>query len=149
MVDSDNTTARIIRREVIKHFDPQEGSFKQLDIPVDINESKWLISAKSYGSIMKCLYLSCFLTPEDSQKILQYLASSNDQRVRGGVPENIVVANKIGTFSTKTQSDCAIVYAPNRPYLICIMLNLDPNQADTHIKTISKLIYDYVTDTSR
>jgi beta-lactamase class A len=150
LVESDNTAFQLLRNEVIAMPDHENTSFKELDIPTDKNdESRWVISAKSYSSILKCLYLSCFLRLNDSQEILDLLARSSDQRIRGGVPQGVKVANKIGTFSTEVQSDCGVVYAPQRPYLVCILLSMPADQADPHIQTISKLIYEYVSDPNR
>jgi beta-lactamase class A len=128
----------------------EELAIKSLD--VELNEASTgtgsyvLISSRAYSSFLSCLYFSCHLNRENSQEILNNLAESGDNdRLRAGVPDNIRVARKIGSFSKQTQSDCGIVYVPNRQYAICLMLQSDDNQTNQHFKAISKMAYDYVT----
>lgn len=149
LVDSDNTAANLLTDEVVPKLPPQQGSFSQLDIPTDKNNlSISVITAKAYSSTLKCLYLSCFLEPEDSQQILSLLALSDNPRIKAGVPSYITVADKIGTFSTEVQSDCGIIYVPKRPYLMCMMVGSPEDKADPQISAVSKLIYDYVNGQS-
>ena len=150
LVESDNTSASIVYRESIDLLAPKEQAINNLDIEIELKEAESggeyvLISARSYSSILKCLYLACYLSNDSSQEILKSLSESKtEERIRAGVPKSIRVANKIGSFSDQTQSDCGIVYEPNRPYLICLMVQKSAVNISEVFKKVSELAYDYV-----
>lgn len=147
LAESDNTAISAILYSTKDILKIDENVINSLDVSFERNEELLLsISARSYGSFLKCLYFSCYLSKADSQEILSYLTESTfDNRLRAGVPQNVQIAHKIGTFSEQTQSDCGIVYEPSRNYLICIMLNVANNvDGNTHIADLSKITYDYI-----
>lgn len=149
--DSDNTAARVVLESLVGVLSEEESAFSALDIEYDVtDDSRITINARAYASFLKCLYLSCYLTPEGSHAILKKLNEAPEVgRIAAGVPDDVPVAHKIGTFSNTTQSDCGIVYAPNRPYLLCIMMDGSDETTKEHFQRISELIYNYVTDTAR
>ncbi len=154
LTESDNTASYTVFKAIDGLLAPQDQALNNLDIELQvkdvIGESYALISSRAYASILKCLYFSCFLTPENSQTILDSLTSSADSsRLRAGVPNTVKVAHKIGSFNAETQSDCGIVYIPDRRYLLCIMLDEDTTTASRHIKELSKMVYDYVSTVNR
>ena len=80
--------------------------------------------------------------------MIKYLTNSVEQtRLMAGVGQGISVAHKVGS-STTSQSDCGIVYYPEKPYLVCLMfLNLTPandTNIDPYFQNVSQMIYDYV-----
>lgn len=105
------------------------------------------INLKTLSNMFLALYNASYVNIEHSQEILGYLAESDfrDQIV-AGVPEGVSVAHKIGVNDPdKTYSDCGIVYAPNRPYLLCIgMKGGTEKQANTFMATVSRAVYEYV-----
>ncbi len=153
LTESDNTAAYLVYAATKDIISADDSSIKRLD--VELNETTTssgnyvLIGARSYSSFLQCLYFSCHLSFNDSQEILGYLTESEDNnRLRAGVPSDVKVARKIGSFSDQTQSDCGIVYVPNRPYTLCLMLQVDDKNADKHFQVVSKKVYDYVTTTN-
>lgn len=148
LVDSDNTAIKTIRGTLGALIPSNETVLAQLDVdfPYTI-DGQSRVSARDYSAVLRCLYLSCYLTTEHSQEILNQLTEAPDfNRIAKGIPDNIAVAHKIGVFKSEVQSDCGIVYPPNRPYMVCIIIKAPSNEADHHMQTISKLVYDYVTD---
>ena len=146
---SDNTAARVI-------FDKLppgavENIFDQLDIPKVINESQPVVTPKNYSSILKSLYLSSILPKEESQQLLTVLTQTDfNDRIVAGIPHGIPVAHKIGfhTYPNLDQSiytDCGIVYPPNRPFVLCIMVQSSEERALTYMKDIARIVYTYVT----
>ncbi|CAN5146991.1 N/A [soil metagenome] len=104
-----------------------------------------LIGALSYTSVLKCVYYSCYLNRDDSQEILSTLAHSQDQtRLQLFLPEDVMVAHKIGTYGKEIQSDCGIFYIPKRNYALCIMIKGQDPQASQVIGDLSKMTYDYL-----
>jgi hypothetical protein len=76
--------------------------------------------------------------------------SQFNDKIVAGVPSGTEVAHKIGDYQEKnTQAaiynDCGIVYVPHRPYILCIMYKGDEAQARIHMSSISKMIYQYVS----
>ena len=121
--------------------------FNYLDIEITQNYDLTVsMSAKSYSSILKCLYFSCYLNKDHSEELLSYLTESafNDRLV-AGISDNIKVAHKIGVVSETNQSDCGIIYLNKRNYTLCIMLNgPDDGSLNPHFKALSKKTYDYL-----
>lgn len=150
LVESDNTAAFIVFEASKDVLPPEDQAINNLDVETRRGEASEvnyvLIDSRSYASFLKCLYYSCFLSVDHSQEILGYLTGSADgTRLQAGVPEGVDVAHKIGSFSDITQSDCGIVYVPDRRYLLCVMLDADTETASGHIQKISEMVYNYVT----
>ncbi len=111
------------------------------------NTHEVLIDSRSYSSILKCLYFSCFLNKDHSQETLKYLANSEShERLELYMPTtHAPVAHKIGVFNEQTQSDCGIVYVPKRNYVLCIMVDGKDPQASKEIGRLSEIVYNYVS----
>ena len=83
--------------------------------------------------------------PADSEEILTELINTHDTtRIAAGVPKGVAVPTKIGSFSNQSQSDCGIIYEPNRPFMICILIFNGAQDADHYFSDLSKLAYNYV-----
>lgn len=149
--ESDNTAARLILEQTSKALDPRVRSLNFLDTEIsetEINNQPTIyISARGYTSFIKCLYLSCYLNYEDSQAILELLTQTDfHQRIEAGINDkSIKIAHKIGTFSSEVSSDCGIVYAPRRPYSICLMINSTNTTVDKYFADISTMVYEYIS----
>lgn len=151
--DSNNTAINIIKRTISPLVTDDNDVVFSLDISYtntgsDPSTRIFQIGSRSYSSILKCLYFSCFLTPQDSQEVLtDLIGSAGQSELPAGVPQGVQVAHKIGSAQNR-QSDCGIVYQPQRPYLVCVMFF--PTQNTTAIDTspyfqkLSKMISDYV-----
>lgn len=148
IVESDNTAVNMLIATAANHFDLFQRSIDELDINLEVeNENQTTLGAQSYSSVLKCLYLSCFLNYENSQQILAWMTEAESPtRLRGGIPENVKVAHKYGTSAGRSESDCGIVYVPKRPYIICFMIDAPPEEANKIITDISKKVYDYVAN---
>lgn len=151
LINSDNTAAYVAYINSKDLVPQEEMAIRSLDVELDEQSTATgayvLIGSRAYSSFLSCLYFSCFLNTDHSQEIMSYLAeeSHDTERIRAGVPSNIKVARKIGSFSKQTQSDCGIVYVPNRQYSICLMLQSDNAETNKHFQAISKMAYNYVT----
>ncbi len=150
IVDSDNTAVNMLIGATSGKFDLFQKTIDELDVNLTAeNNSQTMIGAQGYSSMLKCLYLSCINTYADSQQILQWMTESNSPpRLRAAIPSNIQVAHKYGTSGGVSESDCGIVYLPKRPYMICVMVSTDPDQANNIIKEVSKKVYDYISSQS-
>ena len=147
IVDSDNTAINMLIGATSGKVDLFQKTIDELDVDIEAeNSTQTTLGAQGYSSMLKCLYLSCVNTYGDSQQILQWMTESNSPpRLRALLPENIQVAHKYGTSGGVSESDCGVVYAPKRPYIICLMVGVDADQANTIIQTVSKKVYDYIS----
>lgn len=106
------------------------------------------INTKTLSNMFTALYNATYVDADSSQKILAYLANTpfND-KIDAGVPDGVTVAHKIGVYAdNNTYSDCGIVYAPNRNYILCVGFVGDENSAKTFMSKVSKTAYQYVID---
>lgn len=147
LIDSDNTALHLLIDNISGDFMFDSDSVANfLDIDYKITEEqRLLIGARSYSSILKCLYLACYNSRQDSQEILQYLTESSfNDRLMLYLPDDLTVAHKIGTFSDAYQSDCGIFYVPNRRYLLCVMVRGEDPAASRIIADISQKAFLFV-----
>lgn len=161
LTKSDNTAFRVINSRVDRELTVPGNEieiaiteiYNYLDIPLDSRGYTESITPKGYGSIFKSLFFSAYLSYDNSSEVLNQLSQSifKDWMPKS-IPENVVVAHKTGTFDLEksiysVHSDCGIVYYPNRPYLICIMVNSDDLDVSLkHITYLSELVFNYIND---
>lgn len=146
--NSDNTALFAVAAANSGKLSNEESSLNYIDLDYKVNpDESTAINARSYSSVLKCLYFSCYNTKEDSQTILDSLVNSTyKNRLKAGVGDpDIPVAHKIGTNLSENQSDCGIVYYPKNNYLLCVMIP-GPSTAETDkkISDISKIVYNYI-----
>jgi beta-lactamase class A len=147
LVESDNTATRMLVRQLSPGA--IDGVFDALDLPKDREGGAAVISPKSYASILRSLYLSSYLERTHSNEILDILTRTNfNEQIPAGVPKDVRVAHKIGIFESATaqpvHNDCGIVYVPNRPYALCVMVGGNEEAARKHMQYLSKMVYGYI-----
>lgn len=108
-----------------------------------------VINLKTLSNMFLALYNATYINFEHSNQILTYLTNTpfND-KIAAGTPGDIPVSHKIGIASNKeTFSDCGIVYAPNRNYLLCLGSNgADEKKAGKFMSEVSEAVYQFVID---
>lgn len=148
---SDNTALNAIltifsRIGINNPYDEVYQSFGWiLDMDKSVNANE--INLKTLSNMFLSLYNSTYLSLANSEKILSYLANTpfNDKLV-AGIPEGITVSHKIGiSGGNETFSDCGIIYAPQRNYLLCLGSNgADLNAANRFMSESSKAVYNFL-----
>lgn len=144
LVKSDNTAIQVLASHIYQQdFD---DVYQGVDLDLKVKNESAIITAKGYASLLKALYFTAVLSKDNSQRILNYLAHTDfTDKLPAGVPKNIPVAHKVGVYNTGLYSDCGIVYAPRRPYLLCELSQSDEEKARKRMVRVSKMIYDYVS----
>jgi beta-lactamase class A len=146
--DSDNTALKAVASKLNGLLDPSLSPFNFLDIDIVQNRDLTVsLSSRAYSSILKCLYFACYTSNDSSQEILDYLTDTSFQKriVAGVNDEDIRVAHKTGNNENSTQSDCGIVYVPNRNYILCAMIEADTiADGDQKISAITKIVHEYI-----
>lgn len=150
LIDSDNTTQRMLYRLLTP--EDELKLHNELDARMETVGTQTVpyISAKSYSSFLRSLYLSSFLSLDSSQEILSIMTRSVfDEGLESGVDDGIPVAHKTGnieiTGKDMIENDCGIIYVPKRPYILCVFVTEGTQEeALAHIRFISKMIFGYV-----
>jgi beta-lactamase class A len=144
LIESDNTAHRMLMR----NLSDQELAGLKDDIGLsELFDEKHEISAKEYSRIFRSLYISSYLNRDSSQQILDWLTQTKfDHTLPSGLPKGTAFAHKIGEDDVEQNYlDSGIVYLPNRPYLLSVMIKgHDQGKAESIMKRVSKAAHDYV-----
>lgn len=128
-----------------------------LELGIQIPSNKLVldfITVKTYANIFRGLYNASYLNRENSQEILEYLASSDFKGIASALPSNETISHKFGERSFydphgkligNELHDCGIIYEGKHPYSLCIMTaGSDFDALYDVLKDISKLTYDNI-----
>lgn len=152
---SDNTAANALIR--IIGMDVMNEYFKKLGCQ-DTQLNRYILhesrkegvenytSARDCALILRGIYNGSCVTPEYSQKMLEFLKK---QKVRNRIPrflpENVSVANKTGTLFGAFH-DVGIVYTEKGDFILCSFVQGEFEKYDTakeYISEIARIVYDY------
>lgn len=144
LTNSDNTAYFIL----LNNLDPNDIVKVQNYLGLyDFISNDLEISAKKYAPILRSLFSATYLSVENSEKILNWMSESNfNDYLAGGMPPATKFSHKIGVEDEKKiYLDAGIVYLPNRPYILIVMVkNYDANQADAIMRDVSQRVYGYM-----
>jgi hypothetical protein len=153
LIDSDNTAYNILLRNVTE----DELGLVILELgAANLFTQDGKISAKEYSRVLRSLYTASFLTRQNSQKILTWLdnASFNDF-ISYDIHQYVQLPHKYGIhIPNNAFSDSGIVYVPNRPYIISIMVEGDRSlssevvrgQVEEFMRDVSAEAYKYFSE---
>lgn len=157
IADSDNTAYNALGRVTDSHtrVGPDTNLIKDvydyLDLPSDTIGSTYGTTPKNYSSILRSLYLSAYLNFNDSNRLLELMTETSFNKwLPQPLPSDIKVAHKYGVFEGNSKdltvsSDCGIIYYPQRPYTLCVMIRTDdPLVAEKHIQAVSAKVYNFI-----
>lgn len=119
------------------------GWILDMDKSVNANE----INLKTLSNMFLSLYNASYISLESSEKILNYLAHTTfSDKLAAGVPDGVLISHKIGiSGGNDTFSDCGVVYAPQRHYLLCVgSSGARESLANDFMKEISAAVYKFV-----
>lgn len=143
--DSDNTAYYMTLRNLKKEA-PQQSVWNHLGLQ-DFFTNDGKISAKRYAVVLRSLYNAAFLSKEDSSKILTLLMKTPfTEYLEQGLPKGTEFAHKIGVIpSEDVYMDAGIVYLPNRPYLLIVMMQgKTEKEVGRIMKDVSERTYEYI-----
>lgn len=136
LVNSDNTAQNIFRHhlEISEYLNFQDETGLQ-----DLYNEKGFISAKEYTRILRVLYTSSYLEPKNSEKILEYLTKSSfHDFLSQGIPSGVKFAHKYGeNIEHNIFADSGIVYVPNKPYMITVIIKGEDSTPETRAWAVS------------
>ncbi len=125
IAQSDNGSAYAIAQML----DPKaiERVYVDLGLPApDVSDTGDTIRVREFAAFFRILYNASYLDRKMSEKALELLAASEfKDGLVAGVRPGLVVAHKFGErtleHGIRELNDCGIVYAPETPYILCVM----------------------------
>ncbi len=144
LVESDNTAHHILMRNLTA---PELDELQEAIGLSDLFNEKNEVSAKEYSRFFRALYNSSFLKRGGSQTILRWLSRTQFKHdLASGLPSGMLFSHKIGEDDVEQNYlDSGIVYLPNRPYLITVMVKQhNQKSAEAIMHDISKAAFGYV-----
>lgn len=154
LIDSDNGAKDILGNTI----DPDiiQDVYTNLDVEAPKDGDDYTISTKKYTAFFRSLYNATYLSQADSNALLSLLSQATfDSGLVAGVPSTVTVAHKYGEFVSDNNGtltsmelhDCGVIYAPNDPYILCIMTEgKDEADLSSVIAAVSKVVYQEVTN---
>jgi beta-lactamase class A len=135
-----------------------EKIFNDLYVEYDPNKREDSISLNAFAAFFRVLYNASFLNEDMSEKALRYLSKSSFRSgMVAGIPPNVDIASKHGErifteFTAEGDSkelyqihEFGIIYHPNRPFLLGIMVQGgDVGKLTNIVRDITRLVYEEV-----
>lgn len=124
---------------------------RQNRLMLDFNGAENYVTASDCGRILRLIYDGRCVSKTWSSEMLDVLkAQTVNNRIPALLPPEAVVAHKTGDLSNLSCGDAAIVFTPYGDYILCIISNDSPNDAQTitDIANLSAIIYHQFTGTS-
>ncbi|MFA6183475.1 MAG: serine hydrolase [Parcubacteria group bacterium] len=146
MLDKSDNTARAILMRNLDKGDIEEV-LNHLGIE-DIYDAENKVTGKKYSIFWRSLYTSSFLVEEYSQQLIEIMShSQTNEYLSRGLPKGLIFSHKIGViYEDNIYADSGIVYVPERPYIITVMMQgKSQDESEKIIKEISQKIYNYVS----
>lgn len=147
---SDNNAALLLSQILDDNF--KNKSYYELGVRVP-KSGDYEISVKNYATFLRVLYNSTYLNQTNSEKALDILTKTEfNNGLIAGLPPGIMVAHKFGERELDDQNqkqlhDCGIIYAPLKPYILCVMTRgPDIQKLPGLISQISKLVYQHIQE---
>jgi beta-lactamase class A len=151
LLESSNEAAVTLANHM--NMDSITSVYKDLGLPPPVAGEDYKINTHTYTSFFRVLYNATYLDRDQSEAILSILTKTTfKDGLVAGVPAGTTVAHKFGSRALDDSGknlqlhDCGIVYAPKRPYALCVMTQGSdfPTMANV-IKQISQQVYDNVS----
>ncbi|MGV8086263.1 MAG: serine hydrolase [Candidatus Woesearchaeota archaeon] len=143
---SDNTALLTLNRRVITDETFFESRLA-MGLPAPTLDEP-LLTPKEYSNMLRGLYLSSYLRRPFSELALTLMLETDfNSQIPAGLPPDIRVAHKVGFYDfAGSYHDCGIIYAPNNPYILCIMsTNTTSKEADKVMSEVSRIVYDFIS----
>ncbi len=148
IVHSDNEASLILSQYV--GIDERNQLYKDLGLTLLRDNQEYTVDVHTYASFFRLLYNSTYIDLQNSEWMLKALSRSPFRGgIVAGLPENTRAAHKFGEHFRDVDGekvfqlhDCGIVYAPEKPYVLCVMTRgKDMQKLSNLIADISRMVY--------
>ncbi len=115
---------------------------------MDINAAKEgrenISTPREMMTLLEAIYRGKLLNPELTADFIKMLATHKHSAIRNAVPDAVVSADKPGELEA-VRTDSGIVFAQNRPFIICVMTTYLKDEAAGRaaIGKVAEAAYDY------
>lgn len=115
---------------------------------MDLNAAKEgrenISTPREMMTLLEAIYRGKVLDKEMAADFWKILASAKNSPIRRAVPEGVMSADKPGELEG-VRADSGLVFAANRPFVICVMINYLKNEAagEDAIHRIAAAAYSY------
>jgi len=95
-------------------------------------------------TLLEMLHRGKLLNKEMTEDFFKVLSTHKESAMLQGLPDDAVAANKPGELEA-VRNDSGIVFAKNRPYILCVMTTYlkDEHEGSAAIRKIAELTYSY------
>lgn len=131
IVASDNNARSVLVNAFGDAVVPDLFAALQIPYPEYDHAGLSFMTPRQYGAVLRALVNGAYLGPETSDWLLTRMAQIEfDGAIRSAIPLSVPVARKFGERTIVGEGDvihknelheCGIVYAPARPFIMCIM----------------------------
>lgn len=153
IIYSDNNATNMLLSELREYEFTRIATDLEIPLPTGVSTgTEDFLSASEYSRLFRVLYNSTYLSEEHSKEALSLLTTIDfKEGIISQVPETVKVANKFGERTILDKKgellyrelhDCGIIYAPQNPFLICIMTKgQDFDSLSQIIRDLTKMTY--------
>lgn len=152
MLQESNNEAALILSQIVGE-DRILQVYRDFNITPPTPGQDYRISSHTFASFFRILFNATYLDRVFSEKLLETMTHSSFVRgIVAGVPNTVKVAHKFGTreidaTGTRQLHDCGIIYAPSKPYTLCVMTEgTDYDALADFIADVSRLVYENVAE---
>ena len=116
----------------------------------EIFKSDGSVSAKEYNRLLRSIYSGVYLSRKNSAYLIEIMTNTTfNDFLSQGIPKNIKFAHKWGGgYREKIYADAGIVYTPNRPYMITVMIKGKDHLSTDESATLAKQIFKEISTTT-
>lgn len=100
---------------------------KMMDVDAAKQGRENFSTPREMMTLLARIYQGKLLNPEMTKQFFQMLATLKDSPIRKAIPDPIVSADKPGELDA-VRNDSGVVFATNRPFVICVMTGYDANE---------------------
>jgi beta-lactamase class A len=117
---------------------------KMMDLNAAKQGNENIATPREMMTLLADIYQGKLLDPAHKDAFFKMLATGKNSPIRQAVPDAVVAADKPGELEA-VRADSGVVFAQNRPFVICVMTSYDQdeNAANATIGRIAKAAYEY------
>jgi len=117
---------------------------KMMDVKAAKEGRENVSTPREMMALLEAIYRGKIVNPDLTKDLIAMLATHKDSAIRKAIPDTVVSADKPGELEA-VRADSGIVFAQNRPFVICLMTTYLKREADGEaaIRTIAAAAYDY------
>ncbi len=102
---------------------------KMMDVAAAKQGRENVASPADLAGLLAAIYQGRVFNKEFTADFLKMLSTHKDSPFHRSLPEDVRIADKTGELEA-VRNDCGIIWAPNRPFILCAMTTYDRRERD-------------------